>query len=259
MNEKDALNLTEDRLVREQRFHDERFSGDDDLRQGARKFYVVNQHVRERYFEIVAQHGAGKALLEYGCGSGGSIERWQACGVDSVTGIDISPEGIKKARVRAKALGLPAAFFVMNAEQTEFADDAFDIVVGAGILHHLDLNKAYAELRRILRPGGHAVFIEPLGHNPLINFYRARTPQMRTADEHPLLMSDLTLLRRFFHHVDLEFYGLFTLGAVPFRKTPLFGAAYRFLKAVDALALRAPGLQRHAWTVIMHASSPRKA
>ena len=251
--------MADDRLERERIFHDERFSGEDDLRKGARKFYATNQHVRARYFELITQYGADKALLEYGCGSGASIERWQDCGVATLTGIDISFEGIKKARMRAETLNLPASFFVMNAEQTEFEDDSFDIVVGTGILHHLDLSKAYAELRRILRPEGHMIFIEPLGHNPLINLYRARTPQMRTKDEHPLLISDLQLLEKFFEQIETEFYSLFTLGAVPLRTTSLFNPTYRFTQSIDRVLLSMPGIRRHAWTVIIHASIPKEA
>ena len=250
--------MSNDRLEREQRFHDARFSGDDDLRKGARKFYSVNQHVRDRYFEIIARYGRGKRLLEYGCGAGGSVERWQALGVASMVGIDISSEGVKKAQKRADELGFPAEFFVMNAESTTFSDGMFDIVVGTGILHHLDLEKAYKELQRILKPNGHAVFIEPMGHNPAINWYRARTPHMRTIDEHPLLRSDLAMLKGFFHSVDTEFYSLFTLGAVLLRNTAVFGPVYRFLQVVDEVAFKIPVVQYMAWTVIIHVSSPKK-
>jgi len=44
------------------------------------------------------------------------------------------------------------------------------------ILHHLDLTVAARELRRVLRPGGVAVFCEPWGGNPLLNFARRRLP-----------------------------------------------------------------------------------
>ena len=176
-----------------------------------------------------------------------------------MTGIDISPEGIKKARIHAKTLNLPASFYVMNAEQTEFENDSFDIIVGTGILHHLDLHKAHAELQRLLRPDGHMVFIEPMGHNPFINLYRARTPQMRTEDEHPLLMSDIQLLREFFEQVEPEFFSLFTLGAVPFYGTPLFDATYSFTRFIDRVLLSIPGIQQQAWTVVIHTSHPKKA
>jgi hypothetical protein len=40
-------------------------------------------------------------------------------------------------------------------------------------------------------PAGWALFSEPLGHNPLVNWYRNRTPEQRTEDEHPLLLSSI--------------------------------------------------------------------
>jgi ubiquinone/menaquinone biosynthesis C-methylase UbiE len=77
-----------------------------------------------------------------------------------------------------------AQFDVMNAEELEFEDAAFDVIFGSGIIHHLDVPRAYSELARVLAPGGSAVFVEPLGHNPLIRVFRNRTPELRTPDEH---------------------------------------------------------------------------
>jgi hypothetical protein len=44
--------------------------------------------------------------------------------------------------------------------------------------------------------------MEPLGHNPLLNWYRARAPDLRTPDEHPLLARDLALAESCFDEVD---------------------------------------------------------
>src|SRR3546814_1101008 len=78
----------------------------------------------------------------------------------------------------------------MNAEAMTFPDDSFDLVFGSGIIHHLDIDRAFGEIARVLRPGGRAVFIEPLGLNPAIELYRRFTPSARTPDEHPLLRRD---------------------------------------------------------------------
>src|SRR3546814_15436315 len=86
----------------------------------------------------------------------------------------------------ATETGLHATFSVDNAEQTSFPDASFDRIGGSGILHHLDLDSAYAEIARLLKPGGRAVFLEPLGHNPLYHAYRDRPPPMRTENENPL-------------------------------------------------------------------------
>ena len=57
------------------------------------------------------------------------------------------------------------------------------------------LEPALLELRRILAPGGRAVFVEPLAHNPLLRLGRALTPMARTEDEHPFTARRLGDLR----------------------------------------------------------------
>jgi SAM-dependent methyltransferase len=135
----------------------------------------------------------------------------------------------------------------MNAEAMEFPDGAFDVAFGRGILHHLALERAYGELARVLKPGGVALFLEPLGHNPLVNWYRARTPELRTPDEHPLMRRDVALARRHFGRVEAVMAGLATpLAAMVERRlgvAGLLGAA----EALDRALLALPGLKWQAW------------
>src|SRR3546814_2369311 len=106
----------------------------------------------------------------------------------TATGIDISDVAIEKGRERARQKGFTnVRLEAMNAEAMTFPDDSFDLVFGSGIIHHLDIDRAFGEIARVLRPGGRAVFIEPLGLNPAIGLYRRFTPSARTPDEHPLL------------------------------------------------------------------------
>lgn len=72
-----------------------------------------------------------------------------------------------------------------------FPDRSFDVVVGRSILHHLELPLAYKEILRVLRPGGRAIFMEPLGDNPGAKILRAVTPATRTKDEKALSRSDI--------------------------------------------------------------------
>jgi SAM-dependent methyltransferase len=143
-------------------------------------------------------------------------------------------------------------FAVMNAEALDFPDASFDRVCGSGILHHLDLNKAYAEIARVLRPNGYGIFLEPLGHNPLINWYRRRTPQMRTEDEHPLLKSDLALARDYFSDIRSRFFHFAALGAVPLRRSFLFKPAIAIGEGIDRLLLSSVSpLRNQAWMVVI--------
>ncbi|HUT32867.1 MAG TPA: class I SAM-dependent methyltransferase [Planctomycetota bacterium] len=255
--------MAEEKLQREKAFHDHRWE-DDSSRQPTDKFYSVMEPARAFYRRRVLALCRGKRVLEYGCGTGGcktgSNSLLFAQAAASVTGIDLSEEAIHTARGNAARNGIAADYRVMNAEALQLPAAAFDVAIGTGILHHLDLPRAYAELARALSDDGHAVFIEPLGHNPLINLYRKRTPTMRTADEHPLLMRDLRLARRHFRRVEARFFNLLTPAAVPLRNTRLFGIADRLLSAMDrALFFALPFLRRYAWAVVLDLSEPRRA
>jgi SAM-dependent methyltransferase len=177
-----------------------------------------------------------------------------------VTGIDLSPVAIEKAEEEAESRGVAAAteFRVMNAEALDFPDDSFGLVCGTGILHHLDLDRAYGEIARVLRPDGRAVFVEPLGHNPAINLYRRRTPELRTEDEHPLVMPDLERASEYFQDVDPRFFHLSTLLAVPARSWKRFDPLLNTLGRFDDALFRAlPALRRYAWLVALVFARPR--
>src|SRR5437016_871979 len=112
----------------------------------------------------------GAGVLDYGCGDGKFSLRLASLGA-RVVGVDISPKLIEQARASASNLdlnGLSPQFIVGDAHHTPFDDNSFDYVFGNGVLHHLDLDKAYAEIARVLRPGGKALFMEPMYHHPLL-------------------------------------------------------------------------------------------
>jgi SAM-dependent methyltransferase len=236
-----------DRTAREAAFHDRTFATD--ARASAGRFYAVAHRAYERYGELAREDVAGRRVLEYGCGPGSEAFALAAAGAE-VQGIDISPVAIAMARATAKERGVAdqCRFDVMNAEALTFAERSFDRICGSGILHHLDLEKSFAEIARTLRPGGRAVFVEPLGHNPLINWYRRRTPEMRTTDEHPLVARDLAVAKRRFRAVRTEFHHLSVLASafVPSRRLQ------RMLDRLDdvLLAPRSP-LRWAAWMVII--------
>ncbi len=244
------------RLEKEKAFHDVQY-GEVNVRKNAGKYYSVTYHLNDRYNELIAKHSDGKKLLEYGCGKGSGSKQWLEYGA-ILTGIDISPEGIKIAKEAISKTEYDADYFVMDAEETDFDDNTFDIVVGTGIIHHLDVLKSYQELSRILKEDGRIVFSEPLGHNPFINLYRNLTPKMRTEDEHPLMQKDLDLLKQYFNTIETEYFILFSLLAVPFRKTFFFNMLYKFLISFDKLVFHIPFLRKYAWMVILHASNPKR-
>lgn len=247
-----------ERVEREKSFHNNRFGGADEERSAASKYYAAAESARAHFFDLIERHARGRDLLEVGCGTGAQAQRWNHFGA-RVTGIDISEQGIERAKESSMKENTSIEYRVMNAEEMEFSDNSFDTVVGGGILHHLELEKAYAQVARVLRKDGHMIFLEPLGHNPIINLYRLLTPRMRSEDEHPLLRQDLRKLYDYFQHVDLRYFVLFSLAAVPFRSSRIFPQVLATLAKIDEMLFKISFVQRFAWMVVIHCSAPFKS
>lgn len=100
----------------------------------------------------------GEDVLDLGCGAGlDSLVAAQMVGPEgSVTGIDMTPEMLAKARAGAEALGLEHVRFVDGeAERLPFADGSFDVVISNGVIDLIpDKDAVFSQLHRVLRPGG---------------------------------------------------------------------------------------------------------
>jgi SAM-dependent methyltransferase len=101
----------------------------------------------------------GRAL-EIGAGTGYfSLNLLQAGVIERSTCTDISPGMLAALRANAERLGLDVETVATGAEALPFADGSFDLVLGHAVLHHLpDLDRAFGEFRRVLRPGGALLF-----------------------------------------------------------------------------------------------------
>jgi ubiquinone/menaquinone biosynthesis C-methylase UbiE len=110
-----------------------------------------------------ASHARGR-LLEIGIGSGASLPFYGA-GVD-VTGIDLSPGMLALAERRLAALGRPGTLRVMDAQQLDFPDHAFDSVAFNLVLCTVpDPSRALREAVRVARPGSPMTFVEHVRSN----------------------------------------------------------------------------------------------
>jgi len=226
---------------------------------GAGRFYSVFSETDGRFRDRVRRHAVRKRVLEIGCGTSSMAFELSPVAT-SVLGIDISPVAVGRLRRRALEEGSEnVRFGVMDAECLDVEDGSVDLLFATGVLHHLDIARAGAELARVLSPGGSAHFLEPTGHNPLINAYRDRTPWMRTPDEHPLVRDDFTLLGRWFETVDTEFQHLSAIASVPLRSWRSHRRIVRALNRVDAAVFAAVlPVRHHAWFVDLQLAGPRR-
>jgi len=240
---------------REKQFHDKIFA--DGTRAKVAPFYALTTRSRFEYESRLLHDCRRKRVLEYGCGLGSKAFLLSEKGA-VVVGIDISEVAIRESADTAKERGLQdVEFLEMNAHELKFDAASFDLVCGSGILHHLDLAPAYSEVSRVLKPGGSGVFFEPLGHNPLINLYRRRTPDLRTPDEHPLLMADIRLAQRYFSEIQVRYFHLTTFAALVFRRRRAFPRVVSFFDGLDRKLFRLlPFVRKQAWIAVIALSRP---
>ncbi len=113
----------------------------------------------------------GERVLDLGSGAGtDSLIAAQMVGAGgSVTGIDMTPQMLAKARAAAAELGASNADFVeAEAERLPFADASFDVVISNGVIDLIpDKDAVFAELLRVLAPGGRMQIADVTIQNPV--------------------------------------------------------------------------------------------
>ena len=102
-----------------------------------------------------------KLVVDLGCGSGEEVVPLRQRGA-RVIGIDISPDLIAVANERLRRYGVHAEVRVASAYDTGLSDESVDVVFCMSLLHHLELDRAKSEIRRILKPNGLFIFKEPI-------------------------------------------------------------------------------------------------
>lgn len=215
-------------------------------------------HGNEKYYRTVELsvnyldnwikiHSSGKIFLDYACGNGFYTIKAAKAGADLSIGIDISDISIKNAQSFASKEGVSQNTFFLQAdcENTRLPDSSVDVVLCSGMLHHLDLKFALLELRRILKPGGIVYVYEALDYNPLIKFYRAVTPQMRTEWEksHILSHKDIKFASNFFEIKDIRYWHLFSIAGA------FFPFALPVFNSIDKMILSLPLIKMMSWMI----------
>jgi SAM-dependent methyltransferase len=249
-----AVQTLEPRKRDELEFHDryrdasakQKLGGDEfDQIYGNERFYRVTEVSLAYTKDWVARNSPGKIFLDFACGDGGNSRRAAAAGAELAVGIDLSDLSVQNCRRDADSAGLADKTLYLQAdcENTGFPDGSFDTIICSGVLHHMDLSFAFPELRRILAPGGRILCVEALAVNPAIQWYRNRTPEMRTEWEknHILGPKDLSLAKRFFELGEVRYWHLSSIAAAYAPKM------LKPLNVLDSVLCKVPGVRSLSW------------
>jgi SAM-dependent methyltransferase len=109
-----------------------------------------------RLYDLLAALGVGlpgQALLDLGTGTGLLAREFARRG-GRVCGTDIAPGQITAARAEAQREGLEVDFQVAPAEACPYPDASFDVVTASQCWLYFDAARAFAEVKRVLKPGG---------------------------------------------------------------------------------------------------------
>jgi SAM-dependent methyltransferase len=211
----------------------------------------------ERYRYLFDRLGEvrGKRLLELCCGNGYVAVYFARRGAD-VFGVDISTTAVRhaQARVAANSCEGHLQFLRNSAYELCFPADSFDFVISNSAHHLQDWETLGREVHRVLRPGGRAIFVEPMGHNWFFQFVRSHPfyQTLASPDEkgHGVRCEDAERFARLFRSCRLEGkHFLFTAKRVIRNRSLL-----RVLARIDHALFRAwPGLEKWASVCIVEA------
>lgn len=210
----------------------------------------------ERMLDLADPERLRGAVLDNGCGVGLILQRLsesrRACGVDLSLGM------LRR---------VPSSHPVLQGDSTRlpFQDGSFDLVLCRSLLHHLaDPDAGLAEIRRVLKPGGQAVFTDTnktlLSTLPRAIAYRGEGFSEDHRNFHR--REYLAAVRR---HLEVEVVEFFGFLAYPFGFPDLMGPLARLqppewlfdlLLSTDRWLARTPLLKTQSWVLMVAARRP---
>jgi SAM-dependent methyltransferase len=188
---------------------------------------------------------AGCKILEIGCGLGSNAFLIARKTRADVLGTDLCVPFIRLAREKFCLPNLRYEVRDFNCADP-FEGEAFDCIVGNGILHHLypKLDDALAKIQHLLKPGGRMVFLEPNIYNPYVYLIFGCPPLRRRARLEPDEMAfskrfvKAKLQRASYRNIRVEYKDFLIPGIPSFliRPSVLIGAVLERIPAVNWFA-----------------------
>jgi ubiquinone/menaquinone biosynthesis C-methylase UbiE len=204
----------------------------------------------------------GLRILDVGCGDGQWTLRFAQAGAN-VEGIDISTGmlAIAQKRLAKYDFGARVHLREMSAMRLDYPDATFDVVHGRYIVHHLDPAEFGAEVARVLKPGGVAIFCENNGTNSILMLARNTLcgrfgiSKWSTDDEYPLTPTRRQQFARNFSSLQAEYpeFIMFDLFDAKFFRRKV-RAVTRFCTLLDKTCGSISWLRRYSYFQLIMAT-----
>lgn len=136
------------------------------------------------------------SVLDVGCGTGRTLTAIQRKFGCSITGVDIRPAMIRKAKRRCATLGLSGTWRVGSAEKIPFPDNTFDLVITESVNVFIDVQLALRSYYRVLKKNGQYIDVEMMLMGPAPPDFHSTALQMYGARQVPDLRSWRQLYRQ---------------------------------------------------------------
>lgn len=235
------------------------------------KYFSAPTAIENRFALKLMGPLKGKRILDLGCGFGESSICFALKGAE-VFALDISAKMLGCVKILAEKYELGKFIIPIKApaERIPLESESVDIVFGGNVAHHIDIPVVSKEIKRVLKKGGRAIFIEPLTYNPLINIYRKIAKDVRTKMERPFTFKDIQTFGTSFSRVCHHEFQLFTTmifvwfffverldpNEVRYWKRYIergedYATAFKILHKIDDVVLRIPFLRRFCWNTVI--------
>jgi len=253
-------NAKSERILRESEENDLIYKGRSDSSLDLSSLHYFHARMLDWGIGALAPVLNGRRVLDIGIGDGQSSVLLAQRGAQ-VTGIEVSREALARARRMVARYHVSAELKQMAGEHLEFPDETFDAVLCISAYHHMDQELTSLEIARVLRPGGRAVFVEPLASNPPAWIYRRLVRwswRSATSHERPLRLGDLEILRRTFRRVEWRGMFLLTTSMIYLDRIwndsnpivhRLTGLGFGRLFPMDEALMKIPMLGKIAWKI----------
>jgi ubiquinone/menaquinone biosynthesis C-methylase UbiE len=213
--------------------------------------YASSSPWRRWMFDCLGPVG-GRVVVDLGCGYHPTAIYLARAGARRVYACDVSHNAVAHIHqlAREQGVGDRVSGLVCAAEELPLPSGHAELIHGEAVLHHLSMTPAAREVARVLGAGGTAVFKDPLGQNPLLEFARDYLKSSAKATDRPLTFEQIEEFGRAFRSCRYRGFGFAATLTGALGRRQKWPKTTNVADRLDGLLLRVPLVERLSQYVV---------